>query len=172
MGATALGRAADVALVLDQHPAGDDVGTHFGGIRIGTPAGDLHRGLGVARRRGDVDPLVGRARPSWPTTGSRTGSATSPPPTRPAATHELRGDILRVYGLPHRTGERHTVVNEGLARWTYEGRTGYGISEYLHQLDDEGRPAGADRVSGAASGRARPWPAALAEALGVDPGRR
>jgi hypothetical protein len=54
--------------------------------------------------------------------------------------HELRGDILRVYGLPHRTGARRTVVNEGLARWTYEGRTGYGISEYLHQLDDEDRP--------------------------------
>ena len=28
----------------------------------------------------------------------------------------------------------------GLARWSYEGRTGYGISEYLHQLDDAGRP--------------------------------
>ena len=33
-----------------------------------------------------------------------------------------------------------TVVNEGLARWTYQGRTGYGISEYLHQFDGEGRP--------------------------------
>ena len=29
---------------------------------------------------------------------------------------------------------------EGLARWTYEGRTGQGISEYLHQLDDDNRP--------------------------------
>jgi hypothetical protein len=55
-------------------------------------------------------------------------------------THELRGDILRVYGVPRKTGERYTVVNEGLARWTYEGRTGYGISEYLHQLDEEGVP--------------------------------
>jgi len=33
-----------------------------------------------------------------------------------------------------------TVVNEGLARWTYEGQTGYGIAEYLHQLDAESRP--------------------------------
>jgi hypothetical protein len=55
-------------------------------------------------------------------------------------THELRADILRVYGVPHKTGDRYTIVNEGLARWTYEGRTGYGISEYLHQLDDDGVP--------------------------------
>jgi hypothetical protein len=45
-----------------------------------------------------------------------------------------------VYGVPRKTGERFTVVNEGLARWTYEGRTGYGISEYLHQLDEDGLP--------------------------------
>jgi hypothetical protein len=38
-----------------------------------------------------------------------------------------------------------TLVNEGLARWTYDDprgadRTGYGICEYLHQLDAAGRP--------------------------------
>ena len=37
------------------------------------------------------------------------------------------------------------MVNEGLARWTYTdpdggAHTGYGICEYLHQLDDSGRP--------------------------------
>jgi hypothetical protein len=37
------------------------------------------------------------------------------------------------------------MVNEGLARWTLsdatgDDRTGYGICEYLHQLDDSGRP--------------------------------
>jgi hypothetical protein len=37
------------------------------------------------------------------------------------------------------------VVNEGLARWTYRDpsgaeHTGYGVSEYLHQTDDSGRP--------------------------------
>ena len=54
--------------------------------------------------------------------------------------HELRADVLRVAGLPQRHGERRTIVNEGLARWTYEGRTGWGISEYLHTLDSDGRP--------------------------------
>jgi len=33
-----------------------------------------------------------------------------------------------------------TIVNEGLARWTYEGRTGHGISEYLHQLGSKAQP--------------------------------
>ena len=55
-------------------------------------------------------------------------------------THELEAEILRVE--PGRAGVRPgtTIVNEGLARWTYEGRTGTGISEYLHQLDDQARP--------------------------------
>ena len=118
---------------------GGEVGTHFGGIRIGTPAGDLHRGWvwhdgeATSIRSWDVrteladDGVTHRV--SHVTATDKAGRA-----------HELRGDILRVYGLPHRTGERRTVVNEGLARWTYDGRTGYGISEYLHQLDDDGRP--------------------------------
>ena len=35
---------------------------------------------------------------------------------------------------------RRTMLNEGLARWTHEGHEGFGIAEYLHQLDAEGRP--------------------------------
>jgi hypothetical protein len=54
--------------------------------------------------------------------------------------HELRGDLLRVAGLPSERDGKKTLVNEGLARWTYEGRTGTGIAEYLHQLDAQGRP--------------------------------
>ena len=57
-------------------------------------------------------------------------------------TYPLRGDVLRVADIGRAGG---TMVNEGLARWTYEDpdggdRTGYGICEYLHQLDDGGRP--------------------------------
>jgi hypothetical protein len=116
---------------------GDDV--HFGGIRIGTPAGDLHRGWvwrdgeATSIKRWDVrteladDGVTHRV--SHVTATDKAGRV-----------HELRADVLRVYGVPHKTGERSTVVNEGLARWTYEGRVGHGISEYLHQLDDQGRP--------------------------------
>ena len=54
--------------------------------------------------------------------------------------HALAAEILRVAAVAHELGGRRTVLNEGLARWTYEGREGYGIAEYLHQLDAEGRP--------------------------------
>ena len=54
--------------------------------------------------------------------------------------HDLEAELLRVE--PGAAGIRAsaTIVNEGLARWTYEGRTGTGISEYLHQLDENARP--------------------------------
>jgi len=54
--------------------------------------------------------------------------------------HALRGEVLRVAPIPYETGGGRTLINEGLARWTYEGRTGFGIAEYLHQLDADGRP--------------------------------
>jgi hypothetical protein len=117
---------------------------HFGGIRLGTEAGDLHRG--------------------WVWDGQR---ATSVAEWRlrteladDAVTHRvvhldvvdkrdriyhLRGDVLRVADIGRAGG---TMVNEGLARWTLpesaepggNDRTGYGICEYLHQLDGSGRP--------------------------------
>jgi hypothetical protein len=116
---------------------GDDV--HFGGIRIGTDAGDLHRGWvwrdgeHASIRRWDVrtelepDGLTHRV--SHVRATDARGRA-----------HELRGEMLRVAGVAHETGGRRTVLNEGLARWSGEGRTGHGIAEYLHQLDAEGRP--------------------------------
>jgi hypothetical protein len=116
---------------------GDDV--HFGGIRIGTPAGDLHRGwvwrdgAATSIRQWDVRTELADDGVTHRVSHVR---ATD----KAGRVHELRGDVLRVYGVPHKTGERSTVVNEGLARWTYEGRVGHGICEYLHQLDDEGRP--------------------------------
>jgi hypothetical protein len=54
--------------------------------------------------------------------------------------HELVGELLRVASLPRRGSSGVTVVNEGLAKWTYEGKTGSGIAEYLHQLDADGKP--------------------------------
>jgi hypothetical protein len=116
-----------------------DDGTHFGGIRIGTEAGDLHRGW--VWRDGAATSIA-----EWDVTSELADDGVTHRATRVRATdkagrvHELDAEVLRVFGVPHRTGERSTVVNEGLARWTYEGKVGYGISEYLHQLDDEGRP--------------------------------
>jgi hypothetical protein len=56
--------------------------------------------------------------------------------------YALLGEVERVADIGRTAG---TLINEGLTRWTYrdEGgatRTGYGISEYLHQIDDSGHP--------------------------------
>jgi hypothetical protein len=116
---------------------GDD--THFGGIRIGTDAGDLHRGW--VWKDGESASIA-----EWDVRTEVEDDGVTHKVSHVTATdklgrvHELRADLLRVD--PGTAGIRPngTVVNEGLARWTYEDRTGYGISEYLHQFDGEGRP--------------------------------
>ncbi|HVF33321.1 MAG TPA: hypothetical protein VM933_09825 [Acidimicrobiales bacterium] len=116
---------------------GDD--THFGGIRIGTDAGDLHRGW--VWKDGDSASIA-----TWDVRTEVEDDGVTHKVSHVTATdkagrvHELRADLLRVDPGTRGIRPNGTVVNEGLARWTYEGRTGYGISEYLHQLDGEGRP--------------------------------
>jgi hypothetical protein len=116
---------------------GDDV--HFGGIRIGTDAGDLHRGW-VWRdgRAASIRDWSIRTELAEDGITHRVSHVRATDKT--GRSHELRADVLRVApALQERNGVR-TAVNEGLVRWTYEGRTGYGICEYLHQLDEDGRP--------------------------------
>jgi hypothetical protein len=116
---------------------GDDV--HFGGIRIGTDSGDLHRGWvwrdgqHASIREWDVRTELEEDGITHRVTHVR---ATD----KQGRVHELRGDLLRVAGMPSERDGKKTLVNEGLARWTYEGRTGTGIAEYLHQLDGQGGP--------------------------------
>jgi hypothetical protein len=116
---------------------GDDV--HLGGIRIGTDAGDLHRGW--IWRDGEATSVQ-----EWQVRTELAGDDLTQQVVhltvhdKAGRTHELRGDLLRVAPLPRRGPNGVTLVNEGLARWTYDGRTGYGIAEYLHQLDEGGRP--------------------------------
>jgi hypothetical protein len=118
---------------------GDDM--HFGGIRLGTDAGDLHRGWVW-----DGDRATSIARWNLRTELADDGVTHQvvhmQVVDKKDRTYDLRGDVLRVADIGRAGG---TMVNEGLARWTYEdpdgpSRTGYGICEYLHQLDDSGRP--------------------------------
>ncbi len=116
---------------------GDD--THFGGIRIGTDAGDLHRGW-VWTDGAHVSIR------EWKVTTELADDGVTHTATHVHATdkqgrvHELDAEILRV--SPGRAGVKPntTIVNEGLARWHYNGAVGYGISEYLHQLDADAHP--------------------------------
>jgi hypothetical protein len=53
-------------------------------------------------------------------------------------TIEVAGEVLTVIPLDLRARGHNTMVNEGLARYTFEGRSAYGIAEYLHQIGDKG----------------------------------
>ena len=114
---------------------------HFGGIRLGTAHGDLHRGwVWDAGRAASIaewrlttevgeDDLTQRM--VHLTVVDKSGRE-----------YQLDGDVLRVADIGRMSG---TLINEGLTRWTVRDadgttRTGSGIAEYLHQLDGGGRP--------------------------------
>ena len=115
---------------------------HFGGIRLGTTAGDLHRGW--VSEDGRVTSIR-----EW---GLRTELADDGltqqivhvvAMDKNDRAYHLTGEVLRVADIGKSGG---TVVKEGLTRWTHradDGTTmaGYGIAEYLHQIDQSGRPA-------------------------------
>jgi hypothetical protein len=46
----------------------------------------------------------------------------------------VAGRVLSLIPLRNRRDGRTTRISEGLTEWTCEGRTGYGLSEYLDQL--------------------------------------
>ncbi|HEV3213533.1 MAG TPA: hypothetical protein VGZ03_09085 [Acidimicrobiales bacterium] len=118
---------------------GDDV--HFGGIRLGTDAGDLHRGwVWDGEQASSV--AEWRIRTDVEDDGVTQRVVHLEVEDKASRTFALRGDVLRVADIG-RAGS--TLVNEGLARWTYVDprgveRVGYGICEYLHQLDALGTP--------------------------------
>ena len=104
-----------------------------------TPATSIGAGCGTAaaRRACRVAPANrARGRRADPASVHLTCS------TRRGGPIDLLGDVQRVADIGRTAG---TLVNEGLARWTYRDadgatRSGYGICEYLHQLDAAGRP--------------------------------
>jgi hypothetical protein len=118
---------------------GEDM--HFGGIRLGTTAGDLHRGWVWDGGRATSIAEWG-VRTELADDGVTQAVTHLEVKDKKGRVYPLRGDVMRVADIGRAGG---TMVNEGLARWTYTdpdgpARTGYGICEYLHQLDDSGRP--------------------------------
>ena len=113
---------------------------HFGGIRLGTDVGDLHRGWVWADEQA-TSIAEWRLRTELAGDGVTHRVVHLDVADKRGRTYALRGDVERVADIG-RLGR--TLVNEGLTRWTYldgPGQPeGYGICEYLHQLDDAGRP--------------------------------
>ena len=108
----------------------------FGGIRIGTDAGDLHRGW-VWKNGTHASIEEWRVKTELEADGVTQKVCHVIAVDKNGVEHALRADLLRV--APGGGTKNGTVVNEGLARWTYEGITGTGIAEYLHQFDAEGQ---------------------------------
>ena len=113
---------------------------HFGGIRLGTGHGDLHRGW-VADDGRLASVAEWRLRTEVAEDGLTQRTVHLTVVDKRGTEYPLRGDVLRVADIGRSTG---TLINEGLTRWTLLGdgpvRSGHGIAEYLHQLGDDGRP--------------------------------
>lgn len=113
--------------------------THFGGILIRTGSADLHRGWAwVDKELQSVREWEVRSELEDDGLTHKLSLVTAV--DKAGTRHELRGEMLRVEPGARGVRPGATIVNEGLARWTYRGVVGYGISEYLHQLDDNARP--------------------------------
>jgi hypothetical protein len=114
---------------------------HFGGILLGTDAGELHRGW-VADGDRVTSVREWRVRTTLAGDGLTHERVDLTVVDKRGREYRLDGEVLRVADIGKAGG---TVVNEGLTRWTLHGadgapRTGFGIAEYLHQVDDLGRP--------------------------------
>ncbi len=114
---------------------------HLGGILLGTDAGDLHRGW--VSEDGRITSIR-----DWGLSTEVADDGLTHRAVRLEVvdkvdrTHHLTGRVLRVADIGRPGG---TVINEGLTEWTRhreDGTTavGYGIAEYLHQVDGAGRP--------------------------------
>ena len=114
---------------------------HFGGIRLGTDHGDLHRGWVYDGGR-STSIAEWRLRTELADDDISHKVVHLTVADKRDQAYELTGQVLRVADIGRTTG---TLINEGLTHWTYRdsdgaSRTGTGIAEYLHQLDGDGRP--------------------------------
>ncbi|MHB1726051.1 MAG: DUF7064 domain-containing protein [Acidimicrobiales bacterium] len=115
---------------------------HFGGIRLGTAAGDLHRGW-VFENGHMASIKEWQLQTELADDGLTQRVVHLVAADKRGRSHFLTGEVMRTAVIGRPGG---TVINEGLTRWTCrkvggEEQLGYGIAEYLHQVDADGRPA-------------------------------
>lgn len=61
--------------------------------------------------------------------------------TTPRREIEITGRVMSLIPLRNRRAGEMTRISEGLTEWSWEGNVGYGMSEYLDQIED-GLPVG------------------------------
>jgi hypothetical protein len=54
--------------------------------------------------------------------------------TRDGSRHEIHGSVKGFIPLRNRRDGQTTHIGEGMTRWSWDGRTGYGLSEFLRQV--------------------------------------
>ena len=107
-------------------------------VDVGTADGALERGW--LYRDGVVSSLRGMAvTTTLAADGLRQQGVTLIARDKAGATHRFDGEVLRSVPLVAR-GHENMAVFEGLTRWRHGEAVGYGICEYAHQLDEDGRP--------------------------------
>ena len=115
---------------------GDDL--HLGGIRVGTGESAMQRGW--LYKRGQFLSLRGmEVSTVLAADGLTQREVTLVATDKQGGQHLFTGEVLNVLPLLAKGHEAMTIL-EGLTRWQHEGATGYGICEYAHHLDAQGRP--------------------------------
>jgi hypothetical protein len=107
---------------------------------IATRDGEVRRG-GMLLSGGSLEPIVdARIETEW--SGEHHDHAALRCRARTAERElEIAGSVRTLIPLRHRRGSETTRIGEGLTEYRWDGRVGYGLSEYLDQLED-GVPAG------------------------------
>ncbi len=151
-GRTERGRERQPRQVVGSPPLGRDPGcgaglrssstttTHFGGIVIGSEGWRPSPGLGLWRDGAHESIAEWKVSSDLEEDGITHRASHVTAIDKAGRAHALEAELLRVEPGTRGIKPNRTIVNEGLARWTYEGRAGTGISEYLHQLDGQARP--------------------------------
>ena len=107
---------------------------------VATRDGRVRRS-GVVFEKGGYTPILDASLQTQWTSGDAYQERITCRARTPGREIEITGRVKSFIPLRNRRSEQVTRIGEGLTEYTWEGKTGYGLSEYLDQIED-GRPVG------------------------------
>jgi len=112
---------------------GPDLGGMVTRIQV---AGKPVRHGGVIIRDGELIPVVAaEIEAEYESNGLYHRSLVVKIETKDGETHEIRGVVKGFIPLRNRRAGLTTHIGEGMTEWTFGDRTGYGLSEFLRQIE-------------------------------------